>query len=119
MLILNRDIKDKKPVPIGLSAIFGVGLGYGSYIGKKIGASKLVKASKLTREHIRMITRLVVRESLFETDLIRDVRDNIKYKIQNHSYKGRRHLMRLPVNGQRTKTNRRTARKLLGMLYEK
>jgi len=47
-----------------------------------------------------------------EGELKRDMRENIAHHRLIGSYVGRRHAMHLPVRGQRTKSNARTARKL-------
>ncbi|KZT11335.1 mitochondrial 30S ribosomal protein S13 [Laetiporus sulphureus 93-53] len=47
-----------------------------------------------------------------ESDLLREVRENIAHLRNIGSYIGRRHAMGLPVRGQNTQTNARTARKL-------
>ena len=47
-----------------------------------------------------------------ETDLKREIRENIAHQRLINSYVGRRHAMGLPVRGQNTQTNARTAKKL-------
>ncbi len=47
-----------------------------------------------------------------ETDLRREIRENIAHQRMIGSYVGRRHAMSLPVRGQNTQTNAKTARKL-------
>lgn len=47
-----------------------------------------------------------------ETELRRDVRENIAHHRMIGSYVGRRHVMGLPVRGQNTRTNAKTAKEL-------
>ena len=47
-----------------------------------------------------------------ETDLKRELRENIAHHRMIGSYVGKRHAMGLPVRGQRTRTNAKTAKKL-------
>ncbi|KAI0273316.1 hypothetical protein BC834DRAFT_965870 [Gloeopeniophorella convolvens] len=47
-----------------------------------------------------------------ETDLKREMRENIAHQRMIGSYVGKRHAMGLPVRGQNTQTNAKTARKL-------
>jgi len=47
-----------------------------------------------------------------EADLKREMRENIGHQRMIGSYVGKRHAMGLPVRGQNTQTNARTARKL-------
>jgi small subunit ribosomal protein S13 len=53
------------------------------------------------------LTRLVI-----EQDLRRKVRSNIHHMRSIGTYRGRRHAMGLPVNGQRTSSNAKTAKRL-------
>jgi ribosomal protein S13 len=48
-----------------------------------------------------------------------DIYNNIKILIQNNSYKGFCHKNALPVNGQRTKTNRNTQKSLGNLRLKK
>lgn len=51
-------------------------------------------------------------EIKIETDLRREILENIAHQRTVGSYAGRRHAMHLPVRGQNTRSNARTARKL-------
>ena len=53
-----------------------------------------------------------LREIKIESDLRRQMRENIAHQRMIGSYVGRRHMAHLPVRGQRTKTNAQTAKKL-------
>lgn len=47
-----------------------------------------------------------------ETELRKEIRDNIAHQRLIGSYVGRRHAAHMPVRGQRTRTNAKTAKKL-------
>lgn len=47
-----------------------------------------------------------------EAELRREMRENIAHQRMIGSYVGRRHAMSLPVRGQNTQTNAKTAKKL-------
>ena len=53
-----------------------------------------------------------LREIKIELDLRRQMRENIAHQRMIGSYVGRRHAMHLPVRGQNTQSNAKTARKL-------
>jgi small subunit ribosomal protein S13 len=53
-----------------------------------------------------------LRNLKIETELKREVRENIAHQRMIGSYVGRRHAMGLPVRGQNTQTNAKTAKKL-------
>lgn len=110
IVLFNKKITRNKCGFISLTVFFGVGYSYSRYLVGKIGFSKLATFQKIKREHIRILTRLLLRESLLEVGLIRQIREDLRFQRATFTYKGRRHLVRLPVNGQRTKTNRKTAK---------
>jgi len=47
-----------------------------------------------------------------ESELRREIRENIAHQRMIGSYVGKRHAMHLPVRGQNTQSNAKTARKL-------
>ncbi|KAA1469518.1 S13-like H2TH domain-containing protein [Dentipellis sp. KUC8613] len=53
-----------------------------------------------------------LRNLKIEADLKREMRENIAHQRMIGSYVGKRHAMGLPVRGQNTQTNAKTARKL-------
>ncbi len=53
-----------------------------------------------------------LRSLRIEADLKREMRENIAHQRMIGSYVGKRHAMGLPVRGQNTQSNARTARKL-------
>jgi small subunit ribosomal protein S13 len=54
----------------------------------------------------------MLKDLKIETELRREVRENIAHHRMIGSYVGRRHVMGLPVRGQNTRTNAKTAKKL-------
>ncbi|KAF9820155.1 hypothetical protein IEO21_01588 [Rhodonia placenta] len=53
-----------------------------------------------------------LRNIKIESELRREIRENIAHQRMIGSYVGRRHAMGLPVRGQNTQTNAKTAKKL-------
>jgi len=53
-----------------------------------------------------------LRSLKIETELKREMRENIAHQRMIGSYVGKRHAMGLPVRGQNTQSNARTARRL-------
>ncbi|KAF8743649.1 hypothetical protein AX14_001703 [Amanita brunnescens Koide BX004] len=53
-----------------------------------------------------------LREVKIESELRREIRENIAHQRMIGSYVGKRHAMHLPVRGQKTQSNAKTARKL-------
>jgi small subunit ribosomal protein S13 len=67
------------------------------------------KASELTEKEEGAI-REKVESITIEGDLRRHIQGNIKRLKDINSHRGVRHMKRLPVRGQRSKTNSRTVR---------
>lgn len=99
----------KKHIKIALMSIFGVGLTRSLQICKSIGLDPGTKVSELTEQVIKSIQQ-AVNELQVEGDLRRKISMDIKRLKDIKCYRGLRHRRRLPVRGQRTKTNARTAK---------
>ena len=106
--IAGVDLPKNKVVEIGLTAIYGIG----RTSAKKIMAEANIDSSKrikdLTEEEEAKIREIIERDYVVEGDLKRDVSLNIKRLMEIGCYRGIRHKRKLPVRGQRTKTNART-----------
>jgi len=109
MRILGITIPNEKRLEIGLTVLYGVGISSARKILDKLNISHGVKPSDLKEEDENKI-RALIEGMLIEGNLKREISANIKRLKDIKSYKGIRHIKRLPVNGQRTKTNSRTVR---------
>lgn len=109
MRILGITIPDTKRLEIALTELYGVGRARSIYILNTAKVNPGLKSKDLSVEQENEIRKIV--ESLrIEGDLKREVASNIKRLKDIKSYRGSRHTKRLPVRGQRTKTNSRTLR---------
>lgn len=109
MRILGITIPDEKRLEIGLSAIFGIGISSARRILDQVGIDRGKRAKELSLDEENKI-RAIVEKMTIEGNLKREIAGNIKRLKDIKSYRGVRHLKRLPVRGQRTKTNSRTVR---------
>ncbi len=109
MRILGITIPDTKRLEIALTELYGVGRSRSLYILNKAKVSPAMKAKDLTVDQENEI-RKIVESFRIEGDLKREVASNIKRLKDIKTYRGVRHIRRLPVRGQRTKTNSRTLR---------
>jgi small subunit ribosomal protein S13 len=98
-----------KHLRFSLTALYGIGLARADYICEQTKIDPMKKADDLTAEEENEIRRIVEGFKL-EGDLKREVSGNIKRLKDIGSYRGLRHGKKLPVRGQRTKTNSRTVR---------
>ncbi len=97
-----------KRIEIGLTYIYGIGRAKSVKILEeaKIDRNKKVKA--LTEDEINKIRQIIEKREKIEGDLRKEISMNIKRLIDIGCFRGLRHKRKLPVRGQRTKTNART-----------
>lgn len=107
MRILGINIPDEKRLEIALTILYGIGRPRAQEILKKAGVDFGTKAKTLTAE-VEGKIRSIIESYKIEGDLKRDIANNIKRLKDIKSYRGSRHVKRLPARGQRTKTNART-----------
>jgi len=109
MRILGITIPNNKHLDVGLTALYGIGLSRARKILKEVNIDPTVKGDTLTVDQENAIRKVIETMSI-EGSLKREISSNIKRLKDIKSYRGIRHMRRLPVNGQRTKTNSRTIR---------
>lgn len=115
MRIAGANIPENKHLEIGLTAIFGIGKVTAQNILKQAGVSFDKTAKDLSSEESGKIRELIEKRRI-EGDLRREISMNIKRMKDIKSYKGVRHMRKLPTRGQRTKTNSRTVRPYKGKM---
>ncbi|HBB49379.1 TPA: 30S ribosomal protein S13 [Candidatus Nomurabacteria bacterium] len=109
MRILGITVPNEKRLEIGLTCLYGIGVSSARKILDQVGIDRGKKAKDLTLEEENSI-RSIVEKIPIEGNLKRETAANIKRLKDVKSYRGIRHIKRLPVRGQRTKTNSRTIR---------
>ncbi len=109
MRILGITVPNEKRLEFSLTVIYGIGLSTARKIIDNVGIDRGIKAQDLTPEQENKI-RVVIESMTIEGNLKREISSNIKRLKDIKSYRGTRHMKRLPVRGQRTKTNSRTVR---------
>ena len=109
MRILGITIPDGKRLEIGLTVLYGIGIPTARKILKQVSIDVGKKAKDLTSDEENKI-RAIIEGMKIEGNLKREIAGNIKRLKDIKTYRGVRHIKRLPVRGQRTKTNSRTVR---------
>src|ERR1035437_5922870 len=109
MRILGITVPNEKRLEIGLTIFYGIGISKARKILDQAGVARGKKAKDLTGDEENKI-RVIVEATPIEGNLKREVSANIKRLKDIKTYRGIRHMKRLPVRGQRTKTNSRTVR---------
>jgi small subunit ribosomal protein S13 len=109
MRILGITIPNEKRLDVGLTTLYGIGTATATKILKQVKVDPATKAKDLTIDQENEIRKLI-EERTIEGNLKREIAANIKRLKDIKAYRGVRHMRRLPVKGQRTKTNSRTVR---------
>jgi len=109
MRILGITIPNEKRLEFALTVIYGIGISTSRKILDSVGIDRGRKADTLTPDEENKI-RAEIEGRTIEGNLKREVAANIKRLKDIKTYRGTRHMKRLPVRGQRTKTNSRTVR---------
>lgn len=99
----------EKRIEIGLTYIYGIGRPLSKTILNELNISLDTKVKDLTEADLGKL-RDALTKIITEGDLRRKVQTDVKRLQDIGSYRGFRHKRRLPVRGQRTKTNARTKR---------
>ena len=106
--IAGVDLPKEKPIWVGLQSIYGIGPASSKRIMAATGIDPGIRVKELSEEQVGQIRDVLDKQYKVEGDLRREVQSNIKRLIEISCYRGTRHRMRLPVHGQRTRTNART-----------
>ena len=118
MRISGIEIPDKERAQVGLTRFYGIGPKNVIELAKKAKISLDTRIKDFSRDDISNLMK-ALEEFVVEGDLKKEIRENIDRLKAIHSYRGLRHIVSLPVRGQRTKTNARTRkgkRKTVGSL---
>lgn len=107
--IAGITIPDKKRLEVALTAIYGVGRPRAKETLSKLGIDNGATADALSAKE-----EAALREALeaftVEGELRRTISANIRRLKDIKSHRGVRHMKKLPVRGQTSKTNSRTVR---------
>lgn len=106
--IAGVDLPRKKRVEIGLTYIYGIGRSTSNDILEEVNVDPNTRVNDLTEKEVSSLRKVIENDYLVEGDLRREIGQNIKRLKDINCYRGIRHRSKLPVRGQRTKTNART-----------
>ena len=105
--IAGVNLPNDKRIEIGLTYIYGIGRSRAVEILARAGVSPEVRVKDLTEKEVAALRR-EVEQCVVEGDLRRRVYLSIQRLKEINAYRGIRHKRRLPVRGQRTRSNART-----------
>lgn len=117
--IAGITLPQEKRIEVGLTYIFGIGRSKANKILQEAKIDKDKKVKALSEEEIRKIRDIIEKREKIEGDLRKEISQNIKRLIDIGCYRGMRHKRKLPVRGQRTKTNARSRKGPRGQTIKK
>ncbi|MDP4039099.1 MAG: 30S ribosomal protein S13 [Candidatus Pacearchaeota archaeon] len=136
--ISGQDIGGNKNIYVGLTKIRGVSWSLSNAVCKKTGINKVSKIAELDKNQIEEIEKFLEDAKVFEflknrrndletgeskhllsNDLDMKKEFDIKRLKQIKSYRGIRHSFKLPVRGQRTRSNFRRSGIAVGVKKKK
>lgn len=107
MRIAGVEVPDNEKSKVGLTHFFGIGPSNVVALAKLAKIDLNTRIKDLSREDISNLMKAL--ESFkVEGDLKREIKENIDRLKAIKTYRGIRHMVGLPVRGQRTKSNSRT-----------
>lgn len=107
--IVGVDLPKDKRLVIALTYIHGVGLTVSKRMIEKLRLDPSMRVKDMAESDVLSI-RDLIRELVTEGDLKVQRNNSIRRLQEINCYRGRRHKLKLPSRGQRTKTNARTRR---------
>ena len=107
--IKNIELPNNKKIFIGLTHIYGIGQVTAKKICAAAGVDENKRVKDLDNKEISAL-RSEVDKYTVEGDLRREVQMSIKNHMEIRDYRGIRHIKKLPVRGQSTRSNARTRR---------
>ena len=110
--LFESELPENKSILLSLTKIYGLSHYTSLIICKRLGFSKNLKTKNLSKEQINKINKVIESlDSKFASDLKKLKTLSTKKLVSIKSYKGLRKVRGLPIRGQRTHTNAKTAKK--------
>lgn len=113
MYIFESEIPENKSIYISLTSIYGIGKHKSKFLCKILGLSLNFKSKNLSKEQINKLIKTIEILNFNVASDLKKIKSLIfKKLILIKSYRGLRRFKGLPVRGQRTHTNAKTAKKI-------
>nr|YP_010007632.1 30S ribosomal protein S13 [Cavernulicola chilensis]QNR39818.1 30S ribosomal protein S13 [Cavernulicola chilensis] len=109
--LLGVTINEQEPIASTLTRVFGIGRQDARILCQSLNLAPQTKCTNISGYKISLLSELVRRNCTVLGERRSIIKNNISLLKSLHCYKGVRHRERLPVRGQRTRSNAVTARK--------
>ena len=111
IMISGYSIPTNKELYIGLTKIYGIGIATANNICNFLQIKHNIRVLEINSQDINRINDYISENITIGDDLRKSKISNINRLVEIRCYRGIRIRKKLPVNGQRTRTNAKTARK--------
>lgn len=111
LYIFGKTIPVEKTLLHSLTYLFGIHRYHAHQICFHVGINPSVRVNTLKKSQIRQLIQYMDQHLRMEQDLKKEVADQKQQLVTMKTNRGLRRLKGLPIRGQRTHTNRKTAKK--------
>jgi len=109
--LFETELKENKSVFLALKNVYGIGKSKSFLICKQLGFGLDLKVNELSDDQITKLLKLIESTIIITSDLKKLKQKIVKKLVVIKSYRGLRRINGLPVRGQRTHTNAKTAKR--------
>ena len=119
LYIFNKTIPETTSIVYALTILYGINIYQSKRICKNIGINPQITVNKLKNNHVNRLINYINKNIKIEQFLKKDKKDKINNLLEIKNIRGIRISQGLPVRGQRTHTNAKTAKKLKNIFIQK
>ena len=110
-MILGKGLKNSL-IEYALTTFYGIGLTTSQRILTELKIPRSKRANDLSEMELSSLTHYLRDKISIEANLRNQVKTMCLELVKKGCYRGKRHVLKLPVRGQRTSTNARTNKRL-------
>lgn len=111
MRFFGMTLDEQTKVVTALRGIYGIGISGSLQISNEFGISKTCAIKQLTQKQMDKIRKYIELNFITGTELRKKKNEYLRKLVNDHTYRGTRHKLGLPVRGQRSRSNGRTQKK--------
>lgn len=119
LYIFNKTISDSKSILYSLTTLYGINEYQSKKICKNIGINPQITLNKVKNNHVNRLINYINKNLKVEQLLKKIKTERLNELVEIKSNRGIRQSQGLPVRGQRTHTNAKTAKKLKKIFVQK
>lgn len=119
MILFNPLNNKNKPIFLSLKNVYGLNFFLVNKTLKKLGISKNLIFKNINKKlNLNLINTINIKKNSLSTSLKKFELNKLNFLLKINTVKINRLIKSLPINGQRTKTNAKTAKKKNKQLFE-